>query len=156
MKVVWRICELDDRKRAFDGEGARLYGGRWNFKGTALIYTAESPSLAILETLVHVEPALLKRPLFRFKVELPEGDVEKLAPALLPSTWRDHPPGDETRTLGTDWAAGRKSLALAVPSAVVAEEMNYLLNPAHPRFTKLVIGKPEALALDERLLRKKK
>ncbi len=156
MTVIWRICELDDARRAFDGEGARLFGGRWNFKGTPLIYTAESPSLAILEILVHVEPALLKRVLFRFKVEVPDGEVEALEPARLPSSWRDYPPSDETRTLGSEWALSRRSLVLSVPSAVVPEELNYLVNPAHPSFRKLGIGQPVSFGLDPRLFVKKR
>lgn len=149
--IAWRLCEVVDPKRAFNGEGARLYGGRWNFKGTSMVYTSASPSLAMLEILVHVEPMLLKRDLFRFRLELPDRGIETLDTGELPAGWREHPPVNRTRALGSEWVKSRRSLGLAVPSALVPEERNILLNPAHPAFAKLVIGKPERVVLDQRL-----
>ena len=65
--ILWRLCELADAAKAFDGEGARLYGGRWNHRGTRLVYASSTLSLAALECLVHAEAMLIKRPLFRFR-----------------------------------------------------------------------------------------
>ena len=132
-----RAYRLTHEKHARDpaellsGEGARIHGGRWNHKGTPLVYTASQVSLAVLEALVHSEA--LPRNMVLVAYDVPD------APALgtwfaaaLPPDWADYPFAVSTQDLGTAWAASRSGLALAVPSAVVPIETNWLLNPAHP------------------------
>ncbi len=149
---AWRIVTARWADTAFDGEGARRYGGRWNSPGKAAIYLAGSRALAALETLVHMSPGLAARQQFvRFEVGIPRALLKQL------DSDRSHfQPFVETETqlIGDGWLDGANNPALAVPSAVIPEERNYLLNPAHPRFNEIEIGTGEAFAFDPRLLGK--
>ncbi len=149
--IAWRLTTRRDPAAAFDGEGARLYGGRWNRVGTPLVYASEHLSLAVLELFVHLDPEDAPRHLYRFRVELPDDAVERLPRARLPRRWREHPAPDATAALGSEWAARGGRLALAVPSAIVPDESNFLLNPAHPRFRELDVGAGEPFSLDPRM-----
>ena len=147
---VWRLCKR--RHAALDGEGARLAGGRWNSRGTAVVYASETLSLAALELLVHCEPALLPDDLVAIAIEIPEGlPARRIETAALARTWRASPPPESLAALGDAWAKDRASAVLSVPSAVVPGERNVLLNPAHPDFRKIHAGRPEKFALDARL-----
>lgn len=149
--VAWRITTKRDPGVAFDGEGARVYGGRWNRPGTRLVYAAEHLSLAALELFVQLDPEDQPRSLFRFRVELPDDALELLPRERLPASWRDYPAPDETAVLGTDWARRGEGLALVVPSVVIPEEKNVLLNPAHPRFGELKVEAGEPFSFDSRM-----
>ena len=149
--VVWRICAARWAATAFDGEGARRFGGRWSSKGVPVVYCSESRSLAMLEVLAHVEaPELLGRSAWvMVSARLPMERVEK--PARFPENWRRFPAPPETRRFGDAWITAGRSVALRVPSAVVPGEFNYVLNPGHPRFAEVKAGRPEAFAFDSRL-----
>ena len=149
--VAWRITTKGDPGLAFDGEGARLHGGRWNRPGTRLVYASENLSLAALELFVHVDPEDLPRALFRFRVELPDDTFEVFPRERLPASWREYPAPDETAAIGTDWARRGEGLALLVPSVIVPDENNVLLNPVHPRFRELEIGAGEPFSFDPRM-----
>lgn len=152
-RIVWRITTARRARTAFGGEGARLYGGRWNPKGVPLVYCAESRALAMLEMLVQDEP--LRARYVVIPATLPDGmAIERVDTAKLPSDWRTLRRVEDLRTIGVDWAASRRTVVLAVPSAVLPEETNYLLNPLHPEFKRLRIGKPRTLVTDVRLLRR--
>jgi RES domain-containing protein len=149
---VWRLCKAEHAATAFSGEGALLYAGRWHHAGTPVIYTAESRSLAVLEQLVHLARSRLPPNFVCFGVDVPdELAVVEVPLAELPAGWRSHPGPLELRDLGTKWAQSNASVCLAVPSAVVPAERNFLLNPRHPDFARLALGAPEPFALDERL-----
>ena len=149
--VVWRICAARWAATAFDGEGARRFGGRWSSKGVPVVYCSESRALAMLEVLAHVDaPELLARTEWVLVSACVPGDLIE-RPARFPLNWRDFPAPAETRRFGDDWAAGGSSTALRVPSAVVPGEFNYLLNPAHPDFARISRGRPEPFAFDSRL-----
>lgn len=152
MPTVWRITTARFAASAFSGEGARLYGGRWNPKGHAVIYTAESQSLALLEMLVQDEPLRARYVLIpaQLPADLAVGHVEASA---LPADWRTLGTRDALQAIGRAWLEEGSSAVLAVPSAVVPAEHNYLLNPRHPDFARIVIGEPKALDVDVRLLR---
>ena len=146
-----RIVKTRYSADAFTGEGARLYGGRWNSPGTAIVYTAGSTSLATLELLVHLNTSVLPR--FSIcPVDFDDSLVELLDPAALPRDWRQSPPPNSLRVVGDDWISRGSSVVLRVPSAVIEREYNYLINPAHVDFEKLVIGKLEVFTLDPRLI----
>ncbi len=149
--VAWRITTKEAPGAAFDGEGARLHGGRWNRPGTRLVYAAEHLSLAALGLFVHVDPEDRPRALFQFRVELPDDALEVLPRERLPASWRDYPAPDETAAIGTDWARRGRGLALLVPSVVIPDESNVLLNPVHPRFGELRIGAGEPFSFDPRM-----
>jgi RES domain-containing protein len=151
MLTVWRIVTARFAKSAFSGEGARLYGGRWNRKGVPMVYTAESQSLAMLELLVQDEP--LRARYVMISAKIPGSvRVDRITVAELPDDWRDLGAREHLRTLGGDWIASGKSAVLAVPSAVVPVETNYLLDPRHPAFRKIKIGTAQTFLTDPRLL----
>jgi RES domain-containing protein len=148
--LAWRIVKQKHAKDAFRGEGARRYGGRWNSKGTAVVYTAQSQSLAALEIMVHAEfPDLLEH-YAAIPVTIEDGFIEKLDVATLPKDWRAYPASCAVRAIGDDWAASGTSVALKVPSVVIPSESNFLLNPAHRDFAKLKVGEATAFEFDPR------
>ena len=152
MPVAWRLVKNVHAATAFSGEGAARTGGRWNSYGRHVVYASSSRSLAVLENLVHLDfPVAHLMALFR--VEFHGGLITTLPPKSLPSEWRIDPPAGSTQKLGDQWITDAHACVLAVPSAIVPEEVNYLLNPAHPDFAKLKISAPEAFALDPRLLK---
>ena len=152
MLSVWRLVTERFASTAFSGEGARLYGGRWNRKGIALIYTTQSQSLAMLEMLVQDEP--LRARYVMIDARIPQAvTIERIKLAELPSDWRDLAAREKLKAIGTKWAEKRSAAVLAVPSAVVPAEFNYLLNPLHADFRRIKIGRPQKIETDPRLLR---
>lgn len=131
--VVWRIAR---RRYALDrtGAGARESGGRWNRPGTAVIYAGRAVGIAALERFVHVA-GVVPPDLVLVRIELPERySVEEPASGDLPSDWDAVPIGPGSMDFGTAWAREGRSLVLHIPSAVVPEEGNAVLNPLHPEF----------------------
>lgn len=149
---VWRLVKERHADTAFDGEGARLYGGRWNSNGHRVVYTSSSLALAALETLVHLDTSLPLPRFVAFCVYLP-GDY--IAQVGLPSSASSDalPSLMETRRLGDAWITEGRHAVLSVPSALVPQEFNFLLNPAHPFFPKLEIAAPIPFVLDIRFQR---
>jgi len=151
-RIVWRITTARRARTAFSGEGARLYGGRWNPKGVPLVYTAESRALAMLEMLVQDEP--LHARYVVIPATLPDGlAIERVDPAKLPPDWRTPQRTEDVRAIGAEWVRSKRSAVLAVPSAVLPEETNYLLNVLHPDFPRIGLGKRRVLVTDARLIR---
>ena len=149
---IWRICKRMHVKGAFTGEGARLFGGRFNHKGTAIVYCASSLALAALEVFVHVEPSELPDDLMSIPAELSDKvKVERIPPNKMPKTWRAAVGPDVLKDIGTTWAQRGQTVALLVPSAIIPEEDNVLLNPTHPDFAKITKGLPQAFAFDPRM-----
>jgi RES domain-containing protein len=149
---AWRIAHEDYAGTAFDGEGARITGGRWNSEGTPVVYTAGTLSLALLEIIVHLE---IKATLKYFKaipITFDEAMVETVPTKMLPLTWISTPPLFHTKAIGDTWCHRATSTALCVPSAVVPHEKNYLLNPRHPDFTTITVGEMIDLPVDPRIL----
>ncbi len=139
--------------RDLSGAGPRLYGGRWNQKGTAVIYAAESRSLATLEYLVHVP--LFYEPLGLSVVTLivPDGaSVHELGLNELPADWNRFPAPSRLADLGSQWVRSSGSLLLRVPSAVVDDEFNLVINPGHAEMIDVSIEDVRPYAFDERLL----
>ncbi len=152
MLTVWRITTARFAATAFSGEGARLYGGRWNPKGFELVYTAQSRSLALLELMVQDAPLHARYVLI--PANLPDTvSVTHIGVADLSPDWRRLDRRDALQRMGRDWLERGDNAVLAVPSAVLAAECSYLLNPRHPDFAQIIIGEPEALETDLRLMR---
>jgi RES domain-containing protein len=118
-----------------------------------MVYTAESQSLAVLEMAVHLDSSGLLDRYVVIEVGIDESLVETVQPSELPRNWRDDPPPMKLRQLGDRWIAERASAALQVPSVLIPAEHNFLLNPRHSDFARLVVGKPSALRFDRRLAR---
>jgi RES domain-containing protein len=151
--TAWRIYKPKHAATAFTGEGARLYGGRFNSKGVAVVYTAQSISLACLEMLVHLQADDLLRHYCLRSVRFDSRLVKSLEVASLPSNWREAPAPPEIQLLGDEWVASGESAVLRIPSTIVSEEVNFILNPAHPDFAKLVIGPERPHTFDPRLVK---
>jgi RES domain-containing protein len=151
---AWRITKQRHARTAFSGEGARLYGGRWNSPGVPLVYVAQSQSLAILEVLVHLDaPALLEKYVF-LEVDCDASLVIDLDRSPLPKNWQSDPVPDAIQAIGDRWVSSGNSAVLRVPSVLVPEESNFLLNPRHPDFGKIGISRPHAFRFDPRLGRR--
>ena len=133
------------------GTGARLYGSRWNHKGTSVLYTSESRALATTEYLVHVPIAMVPANLHIATIEIPaEASVTSIEVETLPPDWRQYPAPESLATIGSQWAQGHQSLLLRVPSVVVRGDFNVLINPAHSEFSRVEIIAVEPCELDKR------
>ena len=156
MAQAWRIVHQDFAASAFEGEGARITGGRWNSEGIPMVYTAGTLSLALLEIIVHLE---IKEALKYFKaipITFNDALVASVPPNALPLTWNSTPPPFMTKIVGDEWIRQSASAILSVPSAVVPNELNFLLNPHHPDFEKIQIGEVIDLPADPRIFEKLK
>ncbi len=152
-RTAWRILKPQHASAAFDGEGARRYGGRWNSPGVPLVYTASTKALAALELLVHLPSAQVLAAFVCLRIEFDERLMHRLENPELPPLWRADPPPLAARAIGDQWQRAGGSAILEVPSAIVPEECNYLLNPAHPHFQNIAIGEVEKFYFDPRLLK---
>jgi RES domain-containing protein len=153
--TAWRITKARDIRKAFSGEGSRLYGGRWNSKGVPVVYAAATRSLAMLEILVHIRNTQQASPLvpyLLFPAIFDEVMVEDLPLSSLPGDWDLEPPADSTKFIGDAWVSAAISPILAVPSVLVPEERNFIFNPAHRHFARIQFGSPVACKFDARLL----
>lgn len=151
MPVAWRIVKAKRSATAFDGEGARRSGGRWNSVGIPMVYTSATISLAILEILVHLEDSSVLPHYSVLSVEFDAAQVTNLDPAMLSFNWRDPMAPVELQQRGDAWMQAQRSLILRLPSVIVPSETIYLLNPRHPDFASLTFGPPQALEFDPRL-----
>ena len=136
----------------FDGEGAYLYGGRWSSVGTRLSYSSEHQSLAMLEYFVHLEADEAPSDLVLATAEIPDDlPRHRIAANKLPSHWRRSPAPEELASIGDEFVQNGEDCVLIVPSALAPHENNWLLNPQHAAFRKIVISKLEPLRYDPRM-----
>ncbi len=148
--VLYRIAKCiyaDD----LSGTGARLYGGRWNSVGRPVVYLASSRALAVLEVLVHLPPTLLPQGFCIATIEAPD-DLAEIDAAALPGGWDGYPEPALLKKYGDGFLNAGKHLLLKVPSAIVKEEFNYLLNPNHALMVKVIIRTKQDFTFDERLI----
>ena len=155
MPTAWRIVQAAHATQAFDGEGARLHGGRWNSPGVKMVYTSDSPSLATLELLIQLGNPTVLPSFVLISTTFEESLVARIVPAVLPSTWRSYPAPPELQVLGDNWIRSQSSVILEVPSAVIVHQKNYLINPEHHDFSALSKSPPQPFEFDLRLLKKK-
>ena len=153
--VLWRLAR---RVHALDrlGRGARQAGGRWNQIGTAVIYAACSVGIAALERFVHLAGSV-PPDLVLVRIALPDG-MSSETPRLadLPPGWNALPPGPASMQFGTRWAQEKRSLVLYVPSIIVPEETNGVLNPGHPEFKGVRMRVERDFHYDSRMLARRK
>lgn len=145
------IYRLATKKYAGDlsGEGAKLYGGRWNFAGDAALYTSENVSLCVLEILVRANKHTAPDSYTLTGIELPEDSALNIQPGKLKENWQVHI--EYTQFIGQEFLKDKRALALKVPSAIVPKEHNFLINPLHKHFKKVQVISIEPLNLDKRL-----
>jgi len=150
--TAWRIVYVRLAPDAFSGEGARLYGGRWNHRGHDMVYTAGSVSLAALELLVHLETPQLLEAYVQIPASFGSDTCRSLDLDHLPRDWASNPAPDSTKGIGDEWLASGESPVLRVPSVLVPTESVYLINPHHPSFREIHIGEPGSFEFDARLI----
>ena len=152
MLIVWRITTARFARSAFSGDGARLYGGRWTPKGVPVVYTAATQSLAMLEMLVQDQPPRARYVMIEARI--PSGvTIDRVSIDDLPAHWREIGARQKLQAIGAEWARKRNAAVLALPSAIVPRESNYLLNPLHPAFKRIIIGKPSTVETDLGLIK---
>jgi len=148
---AYRIVKKRHVLTAFSGDGARAYGGRWNFPGIPMVYAAHTRALAALESLAHFGGAERRLTFVTFELEIPDRLAIRLGASDLPRDWRSEEPGPLTQALGSEWQRHGRSAALVVPSVLVPQECCVLLNPEHPGTGKIMVSYPEAFSFDARL-----
>lgn len=150
MRNVYRISKciyIDDLK----GTGAASFSGRWHSKGTYILYTAATPSLALLESVVHLSGIPLED-YCMLCLEIPENNILTIATKDLPENWYVHPPPGSLAAIGDHFIQRNQYLALQLPSAIMPEDNNLLINPNHKDFGKIKIAYKRTIPIDKRLL----
>lgn len=152
MITVYRIVKT---KRAEDlsGEGAKIYGGRWNAPGTPVLYTAQSRALAALEALVHIPYNVLSSQFSLIEIQIPaKAEVLEIHLNSLPKDWTKNEHMEFLHGIGEKWIKKTKFPVMKVPSAIIPEEYNLIVNPLHPALKKMKIKKHRPFKFDERLI----
>ncbi len=149
----WRICRRRFAAEAGRGEGAYLYGGRWNSRGVRVIYASTSLALAAVEAFVNLEPRLQPNDLVSIEGEIPEAlEIERVGLEALPSHWaksRD----ESLHRVGDEWIHAGRTVALLAPAATIPGEWNILLNPTHAEFARVRFSQPKVFKFDVRMFR---
>ncbi|MFP2517066.1 RES family NAD+ phosphorylase [Buttiauxella agrestis] len=150
-QTYYRLVKTRYASTAFDGYGARTYGGRWNSPGKNCVYLGSSRALCVLETLVHLEIEDLMQGYTLLSIQVPKALVVSLDREALPKDWQSEPAPRSTQRIGDEWLEGDGGLLLQVPSTITGE-WNALFNPAHSR-AKAVLDSltAEAFIIDPRL-----
>ncbi len=151
--IVFRLTKqkyVDD----LTGIGAELTGGRWNHKGTRIIYTSDSRALCTAEIAVHIPIGLIPMDYYLITIELPNKiSIKEIDIKNLPKNWKDFPYSGDTQIIGQEFIKKGEFLVLKVPSAIVQGDFNYLINPAHKDFRKINIISKEQFSFDKRLFK---
>jgi len=145
--ISYRVVKEKYLDSAFDGEGARLYGGRWNSKGEPVVYTSDSLALCSLEIFVHLPSYKLLADYIYITVIF---DSDLVTEVSLIDGWNERPIPKASQALGDQWVKEDQSLILRVPSVLMPDGYNYLININHPDFNKIKMGRPLPLQLDTR------
>jgi len=147
-----KVYRITGRKYAKDlsGTGAALYGGRWNKKGTPVVYTGESKEIALLETIVHTPPMIVPD-LDILTIEIPNNSITQIEIKNLPGNWNNYPAPSILSQIGEDWIKNKNTLALKVPSCIIQSAYNYILNCRHKDYNKINILDHRNFHFDSRL-----
>jgi RES domain-containing protein len=151
--LVYRLSKSKYRND-LEGIGAKLYGGRWNNIGTPCIYTSENRSLAILEYASNVELDQMPRALHFTVYDIPEKEFVTIEVKNLPGNWKDAPSPQSTKDFGSDFFKDSGVLGIRIPSAIVPEEYNFLINPAADKFSAVRVVDSKDFIFDVRIKNK--
>jgi RES domain-containing protein len=151
MTRAWRLIKAEHADEAFTGEGARRGGGRWNSKGVRIVYTSGSLSLATLEVMVHTHFYSALKNYVCISIDFEPILLHSITVEDLPANWKADPIPQSVKEVGNRWIKNQDSVILKVPSVIIPVEYNYLINPSHPDFEKVVIHLPQKFAFDLRL-----
>jgi RES domain-containing protein len=154
---IYRVLRKAYARTPFDGEGAYRYGGRWSSPGTRLSYASEHQSLAMLEYFAHLDQDDPPRDLVLAAAEIPDDLTrERIDPGHLPGNWRDSAAPPELARFGDEFARRGEHCLLQVPSVFAPSESNWLINPAHPDYSRIGVHELEPLSYDPRMFRKRR
>ncbi len=146
--IVYRISN-ELYKEDISGNGAAINGSRWNSKNLKMLYTGEYISLSILESLVHLRQIDIPPNQYLLTIQIPDIKFQDISPAKLKANWQQHV--NYTQWIGDQFISASQSMILKVPSAIVPQEHNFLVNPLHADFKKVKLVNHELLELDKRL-----
>jgi len=144
---AYRLCS--SRYAAHDGSGAAIRGGRWNPISSEVVYASDSRALAALEILVNYAP--LPRDFALTELAISSGLVRTVSSSDLSAGWDAERPTNETVAIGSQWLTESDCAVLAVPSAVIPAEHNYVINARHPDFASIRFSLPTPFRFDSRL-----
>jgi RES domain-containing protein len=149
-----KVYRIANRKHASDisGKGAALYPGRWNKKGTPVLYTGESKDIALLETIVHIPP-MISPELDVLTIKIPDNSITELKISDLPKNWAQFPAPTILSEIGQKWVDEGKTIALKVPSGIIHSSNNIILNCNHPRYIEVKILQQKKFYFDARLVK---
>ena len=151
MPSLWRLYRTR-HGLGLDGIGGMFADGRWHTRGERVVYFGGSAAIVVLERLAHTDPDLLPNDLrlarFEFTEAVSQTKIEELA--TLPANWKQNE--DATRRIGGQWRQQGSSCLLAVPSVILPEELNFVLNPEHPDATRLRLVRERRFTFDPRLI----
>jgi RES domain-containing protein len=151
---AWRVDKEKWAKQSFSGVGASMEGGRWNSAGVLVVYASEHLAMAAQEKFIHLPKPVPRNSRFvKFSIRFGRLVVTRLRASDLPPDWRTEPVPMSTQAIGDAWVRDARTAILAVPSVLIPEEANYILNPAHPDFSKIEISDPEPFVFDPRMAR---
>jgi len=152
--TVYRLCRKA-HANDLSGRGAELNGGRWNGKGMTMVYTSASRALCLVEIMVHVPAGIIPKDYYLVSISIPDNThIIAIDPKDLPDNWSKNPVPASTQKMGNAFIARQEALVLKVPSAIVKDEWNYLINPSHKDFKKVKITSIELFSFDTRLFKK--
>jgi len=148
--IVYRLTK-NAYKNVLSGKGAELHGGRWNSKGKSIIYTCQSRALCTMEIAVHTPLGNLPKGYYLQTIKIPDLRIQEIKTTLLHKDWRNFPHHSSTKSYGNAFISQGKNLVLKVPSAIIQDEYNYLINPNHPYFKKIKLMDIQSFKFDQRL-----
>jgi RES domain-containing protein len=148
--LLYRIS-LCKRAADISGTGAKLFGGRWNSVGVPMLYLASSRALAALEVLAHLTNIQDPESFCITVFDVPDDSIEEVEKYLLPKDWNTYPSPSSLKKMGDSFARNNKTLLLKVPSVIVEDEYNYVMNVNHPHLSKVKIVDSKPFLFDKRL-----
>lgn len=151
--IVYRLTR-SNYKHDLTGKGAEMSGGRWNNKGTALVYTSESRALCMLEVAIHLPMGILPKDFMLVTIRIPDNGIHTIDHTSLDEDWKSNPPKPNTRLIGDTFVADGKQLVLKVPSVLVPDEYNFLINPKHWNASDVNILQQEPFTFDHRFFQR--
>lgn len=150
--IVYRITK-STHSSDISGTGAALFPGRWNKKGTPVLYTGQSPEIALLEIIVNTPPMIVPD-LDILTIEIPNNSILDLKASDLPANWFNYPAPTILSEIGQHWVNEGKSLALKIPSCIIQSSYNYILNCQHPDYyTEVKVINTIEFLIDKRLFK---
>jgi RES domain-containing protein len=149
--TVFRLSK-SKYSRDLSGRGAEMTGGRWNSRGTPMLYTSQSRALCTTEIAVHIPLGIVPKDYEMISIEIPDSiKIAVLKTSELPEGWNSIPHWNATQLIGDAFIREGKSLVLKVPSVVVPGDFNFLINPLHRNIAKITVISTELFTFDERL-----